>query len=166
MTDIGGGAFLNINSVSVSPGNKNFTVDKYGAVFDKVNKKLLYVPPSQSFYKIPAGIEIIGCGAFGDNLEKVKIPRSVRVIECFAFQSSRLKKVTLTGKELKIQPFAFKNCKNLKKVFVRTGYHVEYGHESFPAQARWLRINDIYTILIEIIFTAAVLGVIICAAVK
>ena len=61
VTTIGDGAFARCPKVEVSPENPNFYLDASGALIDRKNAKLLYLPPRFSgAYTIPSGVTTIG----------------------------------------------------------------------------------------------------------
>ena len=64
VTSIGDGAFFGVKSVQVSSGHPIFSVDKCGALINKKENKLLYVPPSLWGYTIPSSVTSIGSFAF------------------------------------------------------------------------------------------------------
>ena len=111
VTSIGDDAFCCVQSVQVSAGHSVFSVDERGAVINKKEKKLLYVPPSLSgSYTIPDSVTSIGAGAFSwcEKLTSVTIPDSVTSIGAGAFRDCRsLTSVTIPDSVTSIGDDAF-----------------------------------------------------------
>ena len=121
VTSIGDRAFTGVQSVQVSAGHSVFSVDERGAVINKKEKKLLYVPPSHSSYTIPSSVTSIGDGAFKDcrSLTSVTIPDSVTSIGAHAFLDCRsLTSVTIGNGVTSIGSGAFRDCRSLTSVTI------------------------------------------------
>ena len=97
VTQIGEGAFLFVKSVKLSPNNKNFYIDNAGALIDRKQKKILYMPNGfVGDYTTPIGVTKIGEGAF--------------------FGCEKLTSVTIREGVTEIGDHAFAHCDNLDKV--------------------------------------------------
>ena len=121
VTSIGDRAFTGVQSVQVSAGHSVFSVDERGAVINKKEKKLLYVPPSLSSYTIPDSVTSIGSGAFNwcTSLTSVTIPDSVTSIGKSAFYGCKsLTSVTIPDSVTSIGESAFSSCEALTSVTI------------------------------------------------
>ena len=124
VTSIGDRAFTGVQSVQVSAGHSVFSVDERGAVINKKEKKLLYVPPSHSSYTIPSSVTSIGDGAFDgcEALTSVTIPDSITSIGDRAFCGCEaLTSVTIPDSVTSIGVDAFENCLSLTSVAIGNG---------------------------------------------
>ena len=99
VTQIGTRAFAQVKKVKLSPDNPIFMLDSYGALINKEQKTLLYVPPTLTgHYTIPENVTIIEDDAFSGcrNLVNITIPDSVQKIKLDSFSGcSNLKTLTI-----------------------------------------------------------------------
>ena len=134
VTTIGDGAFARCPKVEVSPENPNFYLDASGALIDRKNAKLLYLPPRFSgAYTIPDGVTTIGEWAFLEcrNLTSVTIPAGVTTIGVKAFMDCRnLTSVTIPPSVTTIGKGAFSGCKSLTSVTIPSSV-TTIGEEAF-----------------------------------
>ena len=117
---IGDGAFAGVEKVELAAENLNFYLDEQGALIDKEQKKLLYVPPSLTGeYVVAEGTLAIGAHAFNGckGLFTVKLPEGLQTVGSAAFYGcENLRRVTLPDSITRIGPWAFYRCKSLKSI--------------------------------------------------
>lgn len=99
VTSIGEGALgiSGLEEIRVADGNEYFVVDEDGVLFNKDKTKLIRCPVDKTEYDIPAGVAMIGGGAFVwcDLLEDVTIPNSVTTIGDSAFQDCAFTSISI-----------------------------------------------------------------------
>ena len=155
LTSIGEAAFMasSLNSIIISNTHPTYEVID-GALFDKLNKKLIHYPDTyqDDSYTIPEGIQIIGVGAIansrsltsiyipdsvtciGDSvfamctvLTSVSIPDSVTCLGDRVFAScDALTSITLPDSITSIGDEAFCNCPNLTLRVPANSYAHQY----------------------------------------
>ena len=125
VTSIGDGAFLgciSLTSITVDTGNKYYSSDSYGVLFDKNKNTLIQYPVgnTRTTYTIPDSVTSIGEGAFSycRNLASITIPDSVTSIGDHAFDDCRnLTSITIPDSVTSIGYRAFYYCTNLTDVY-------------------------------------------------
>ncbi len=155
LTSIGEAAFMasSLNSIIISNTHPTYEVID-GALFDKLNKKLIHYPDTyqDDSYTIPEGIQIIGVGAIANSrsLTSIYIPDSVTFIgdsvfaNCDALTSftipdsvtclgdrvfascDALTSITLPDSITSIGDEAFCNCPNLILCVPANSYAHQY----------------------------------------
>ena len=123
VTSIGERAFVGCKTkVVIAQDNPNFSTDAAGALIDKKNKTLLYLPSDFSGeYIIPDDITSIGRNAFYFcfNLTTITIPNSVTSIGDYAFNGCvNLTTITIPNSVTSIGRNAFSRCKNLTTITI------------------------------------------------
>ncbi len=101
----------------------NMTIDKYGAIYDDINKRILN-GCDISEYVISDGTTEIFKYAFSDctSLKKIEIPNSVREIGHAAFANCKsLKDVFIPNSVTNIGKGTFRGCDNLCSIVIPTG---------------------------------------------
>ncbi len=117
--DIGDAVFNGCTSlveIVVENGNQYFTSDKFGALLDRKQTRILQYPigSHRMTYQMADSVKTIEGYAFerATWLENVKFSTSLESIGGYAFQGSSIKKADLSGTELKeIGAFAFNDTK-------------------------------------------------------
>ena len=160
VTSIFDGAFNDCNSLTsiyVDSGNKKYSSDSYGVLFNKNKTKLIQYPlgntrtsytiPSSvtsigdyafsscdglKNITIPAGVTSIGDWAFADceNLTGVTIPAGVRNIGEEAFLGCDFKTITIPSSVTSIGEGAFSYCDELTSIYVDSG-NKNYSSDSY-----------------------------------
>lgn len=101
VTSIEDGAFAKVQSVKVSPGNPYFKITDDGALIDRQNKRIIYLPTAFSgTYTIPDGMEIIADYTFAGciNLTGIVTGNQVTTIKRDAFHGCNLKSILIGNK--------------------------------------------------------------------
>ncbi len=115
-----------LSSIVVEEGNKNYSNDSYGALFNK-DKTVLFQYPignSRKSYSIPDSVKTIDAAAFSfcNELTDVVIGKGVTFIGNDAFCScSGLTSITIPGNVTTIYWGAFSSCDNLVSVIFENG---------------------------------------------
>ncbi len=129
--NIGPGAF-NGAAVTVAAGNRAFSSNAQGVLFNAAKTELLSAPATLTTYEVPAGVTAIGEDAFSScyNLTSVTVPSGVTTIKdgAFAFCVS-LAKVVLPASVKSIGAGAFGWCDDLTDVYYR------------GTEAQWAKIS-------------------------
>ncbi len=126
VTTIGSEAFANcdkLTSINVDSGNKYYSSDSYGVLFNKNKTKLIQYPigNTRTSYTIPDSVTTIGSEAFAncDSLTSVTIPDSVTRIRGYEFYScTSLTSVTIPDSVTSIGYYAFSGCASLTSVTI------------------------------------------------
>lgn len=147
VNSIGFGAFEwcdSLTEIKVKSNNAYFT-DINGVLYNKDKTKILQYPKAktQTSYIIPSSVTTVGRDAFEEceNLKSIILPEKLTSIEESAFSSSGIKtiempagvttisrsafnssfieSIVLPNNIVKIDEMAFRNCKNLKKIFIQ-----------------------------------------------
>ncbi len=112
-------------SIDVDGGNKSYSADGNGVLFDKKQSTLIYYPPAHYgyTYKIPSSVTKISDGAFFNSfgLVYMNIPGNVKNIGQMAFQNSGIEEVILPDSVKTIEYGVFSGCENLMDVTFGTG---------------------------------------------
>ena len=124
VTNIGDFAFadcFNLTAITVDPANPFFS-SVAGALLSKNQTTFIQLPAAWiGSYTIPAGVTVIGPGAFGGctNLTGISIPSSVVSIGGFAFNScSSLTNIVIPGGVTTIGGYAFRYCYGLASLAI------------------------------------------------
>ena len=136
------GALRGIASVKLSPDNRNFKLDEYGALLNYSGTKLFYVPNIPE-YEIPNGVTAIPPSLFStnDRLVRVKIPDSVTEINSFAFyRCSGLTEIVIPSSVTTVNSKAFENCTNLKSITIPAYLKSQSSSWKLPASCE-IKIN-------------------------
>ncbi len=120
-----------LSEIRVAAGNQTY-FSRNGVLFADGGKKLVAYPcgKTNSSYKIPSTVEIIGKHAFENNerLSEIEFPDELKTIEDHAFDSCRLlENVNLRSKLERIGQYAFAFCHNLTSVNMEAVGCVCYG---------------------------------------
>lgn len=144
---IGVGAFEwcdSLTEIKVKSNNNYFT-DINGILFNKDKTKIIQYPKAktQTSYIIPSSVTTVGEDAFEEcenlksiilpkgltsieesafssaGIETIEIPEGVQIISRSAFNSALIETIILPNNIVKIDEMAFRNCKNLKKIFIQ-----------------------------------------------
>ncbi len=126
VTSMGDGAFRSCTSlteITVESGNKHYSNDKYGVLFNKEKTTLIQYPigNERTTYSIPDSVTSIGDYAFDGctSLTSVTIPDSVTSIGNYAFwYCTKLTSVTIPDSVTSIGDAAFKDCRKLTSVTI------------------------------------------------
>lgn len=147
VNSIGFGAFEwcdSLTEIKVKSNNAYFT-DINGVLYNKDKTKIIQYPKAktQTSYIIPSSVTTVGRDAFEEceNLKSIILPEKLTSIEESAFSSSGIKtiempagvttisrsafnssfieSIVLPNNIVKIDEMAFRNCKNLKKIFIQ-----------------------------------------------
>jgi hypothetical protein len=137
VTFIGEGAFagcLSLRAIGAAAENRNYK-DIDGVLFTKDGTTILAYPAGkgQSAYAIPAGVTVIGAGAFFGctSLNSVTIPATVTVIGEWAFaECENLSSVTIPASVREIGEGAFYGCNSLPSETV-TKIRGQFGESPF-----------------------------------
>ena len=127
VVNIGSQAFANCSSLTaITVNNQNlFYRSVNGVLFDQPQSTLLQAPGGLAgSYAIPAGVTIIGAGAFSgcDSLTEITMPASVTNLLIQAFDScGGLTNLTLGTNLMSIGDFAFDNCFSLTSLAIPNG---------------------------------------------
>lgn len=127
-----------IKTIKVSPKNKYFS-SKNGALYNKSKSKLIYYPSAKTSFKIAKGVKKIAPYAFnGSRLKRITLPATVTSIGKYAFYNSAIEQISIPGKVNKIPDECFENCYNLNKVSIPNSV-VEIGSNAFF----WSSLQDV-----------------------
>lgn len=147
VNSIGFGAFEwcdSLTEIKVKSNNAYFT-DINGVLYNKDKTKIIQYPKAktQTSYIIPSSVTTVGRDAFEEceNLKSIILPEKLTSIEESAFSSSGIKtiempagvttisrsafnssfieSIVLPNNIVKIDEMVFRNCKNLKKIFIQ-----------------------------------------------
>lgn len=147
VNSIGFGAFEwcdSLTEIKVKSNNAYFT-DINGVLYNKDKTKILQYPKAktQTSYIIPSSVTTVGRDAFEEcenlksiilpekltsieesafsssGIKTIEIPAGVTTISRSAFNSSFIESIVLPNNIVKIDEMAFRNCKNLKKIFIQ-----------------------------------------------
>lgn len=147
VNSIGFGAFEwcdSLTEIKVKSNNAYFT-DINGVLYNKDKTKILQYPKAktQTSYIIPSSVTTVGRDAFEEcenlksiilpkrltsieesafsssGIKTIEIPAGVTTISRSAFNSSLIESIVLPSNIVKIDTMAFRNCKNLKKIFIQ-----------------------------------------------
>ena len=114
-------AFSEKTKFRVAAGNKAYSADKHGVLFNK-NKSVLFAFPSAgtlTSYRVPSSVQTIYAGAFSNaaKLKTIQLPAKLKSIGDMAFSNCKaLTKITLPDSVTDMGSSAFADCKNLKAV--------------------------------------------------
>lgn len=158
VAEIGWGVFSGVKKVSVAKANKVFEVDKYGVLYNKLTKTLVYCPAGmEGVYEVRPGTEKIECYAFAfcSALTEVKIPASVKEIGSGAFfNCAKLEKADFPAAVTVYKRSVFENCAALKAVnFSAAVTNIEYfafrgcntlGKINIPDNVREIAVYSFY----------------------
>ena len=136
------GALRGIASVKLSPDNRNFKLDEYGALLNYSGTKLFYVPNIPE-YEIPNGVTAVPPSLFStnDRLVRVKIPDSVTEINSFAFyRCSGLTEIVIPSSVTTVNSKAFEDCTNLKSITIPAHLKSQSSSWKLPASCE-IKIN-------------------------
>lgn len=131
MKIIGSGAFqgcIRLKELSVPKGNKNYTSDKYGNIYDKKCTTLLEGSPYANKVIIVKSVKKIDNSSFGfcSKLESVRIPEGVKKIGAHAFYGcKKLSDVYIPRSMKEIGDEAFIDCKDTLVFHVKKGSYGE-----------------------------------------
>ncbi len=126
VTSIGHSVFwgcTSLTEIKVDSANKNYSSDKYGALFNKDKTELIqYIDTrTKTSYEIPDSVTIIGDYAFYDcnNLTSITIPDSVRSIGDYAFYDcDNLTNITIPDGVTDIGDGVFANCRIITSITI------------------------------------------------
>lgn len=147
VNSIGFGAFEwcdSLTEIKVKSNNAYFT-DINGVLYNKDKTKIIQYPKAktQTSYIIPSSVTTVGRDAFEEcenlksiilpekltsieesafsssGIKTIEIPAGVTTISRPAFNSSFIESIVLPNNIVKIDEMAFRNCKNLKKIFIQ-----------------------------------------------
>lgn len=147
VNSIGFGAFEwcdSLTEIKVKSNNAYFT-DINGVLYNKDKTKILQYPKAktQTSYIIPSSVTTVGRDAFEEcenlksiilperltsieesafsssGIKTIEIPAGVTTISRSVFNSSLIESIVLPNNIVKIDEMAFRNCKNLKKIFIQ-----------------------------------------------
>ncbi len=154
--EIGNYAFMLTKSITVDEGNKYYSSDGKGVLFNKEKTELIMLPSCSEIteYDVPEGIvRIHNSAQYSQNLTKISFPSSLKIIDGgFLALSAKLKTVefseglesigeysftsclSIESVELpltlkSIGQYAFGECNSLKKIIVKSP-HIEIGELS------------------------------------
>ena len=135
VTTIGDGAFYRAypTGIWVDSGNKHYSSDKYGVLFDKDKTELICYPGNcvQKAYSIPSSVTTICNSAFSySHVTSVTIPGSVTTIEGSAFANSDINSVTIPDSVTTLGRDAFYRCSKLTSATIGNGVKV-IGDQTF-----------------------------------
>ena len=103
VTTIGNAAFnacSSLTAIWVNEDNANYSSDEYGALLNKNQTRLIWVPDALAEYVIPETVSTIGTEAFANcsNLTEITIPSSVTLmVESVFYGCTSLKKIVFLG---------------------------------------------------------------------
>jgi len=126
--EIGIGVFNGCSSlekITVDEGNEHFVSDKYGALMDKGQTRLLQYPigSTRGKYEMADSVKVIDGYAFerAVNLESVTFSSSLESVGGYAFQGASIKKADFSKTQLKeIGAFGFNETKLMEVKFCNT----------------------------------------------
>lgn len=105
-----------IKTISVSKNNKKYS-SYNGILYNKDKTKLVYCPRTQTKLKFAKSLKSIGSYAFNSSkIKSITIPKSVTSIGSYAFSASNLTKIVIPGKMKKIPEGCFAGCSKLTYV--------------------------------------------------
>lgn len=109
-----------LTDISIAKDNPKYSSDKQGCVYNKDKSRLIFAVYAVGNVVIPKTVKVIGEYAFDTTmLKSVKIPNSVKTIETNAFgYCSNLKSVNIPNSVKVIEGWAFEYCDNLEKVTI------------------------------------------------
>jgi hypothetical protein len=134
ITSIGDSAFHNctkLTAITVDSGNKNYSSDNYGILYNKAKTTLIRAPGAIESVSIPNTVKVIKSIAFYNctKLTNVTIPEGVTLIDTSAFQyCTGLTTIDIPRTVTEIGTSAFSYCTNLTAV-------------NFPENSELLCIN-------------------------
>ncbi|MBE6718867.1 MAG: leucine-rich repeat domain-containing protein [Ruminococcaceae bacterium] len=104
-----------LEKIEVALGNKNYTSDKYGALFDKNQTILIQYPlgSQRTKYEMPDTVTVIESYAFekAKNVEDITFSKNLKTIKSYAFQSCGIRNAILFDKLEGIGNFSFNESK-------------------------------------------------------
>ena len=111
----------------VDDENPNF-MDIEGVLFSRDGAKLIEYPQGRtdSYYRVPNGVTVIGKKAFNSNsnLTEIDLPDSLYRIENLAFSGCGISKITLPANVANIEGNVFDLCSELTEIRVEAGNSV------------------------------------------
>lgn len=117
-----------LTNIQVSEGNECY-YDLQGVLFCKITESLVAYPCGRTeiSYLVPEGTIVIGENAFTEcQMESVRLPYSIRVIEPFAFSySDNLELVSVPYTMSQVSPSAFSGLKNWFKFEIRSSFSMK-----------------------------------------
>lgn len=117
-----------LTNIQVSEGNECY-YDVQGVLFCKITESLVAYPCGRTdiSYCAPEGTIVIGENAFTEcQMEIVRLPYSIRVIEPFAFSySDNLELVSVPYTMSQVSPSAFSGLKNWFKFEIRSNFSMK-----------------------------------------
>ncbi|MBQ4058346.1 MAG: leucine-rich repeat domain-containing protein [Lachnospiraceae bacterium] len=113
-------ACTDLTNIIISKDNPKYSSDKQGCVYNKNKTRLIFAVYAVDDVVIPKTVKVIGEYAFDTTmLKSVKIPNSVKTIETNAFgYCSRLKSANIPNSVKVIEGWAFEYCDGLEKVTI------------------------------------------------
>jgi Cohesin domain. len=135
--NIGDTAFdscTSLTNIRVASGNQYYK-DISGVLFDKSGETIITYPAGRSEinYLIPAGVKIIGYGAFNNctSLTNINIPYSVTSIRNNAFNNcTSLTNINIPDSVMSIGDWAFSNCTGLTNINIPDSI-ISIGYSAF-----------------------------------
>ncbi|MDE5859049.1 MAG: leucine-rich repeat domain-containing protein [Oscillospiraceae bacterium] len=139
---------INCSEFDINPKNMYLKLDdSKGVIFSKDGKRLMAAAAGykNSEYKVPAGTEIIGIGAFFEcyNIKEITLPKSVKEIQSSAFGlMGSLEKINIPAEVEEIPYRCFVCCYDLKEVYIPEGSKLKkIGYDSFSPANGTLEIT-------------------------
>ena len=114
-----------LTQINVASANPTYT-SRNGVLYTRDMKTLVKYPSGRTdqTFEIPAGVTVIGSGAFSDckALTSVKLPDTVTTISDSSFYDCRaLAKISFPKSLTEIGPYAFEYCEKLNDVDIPSG---------------------------------------------
>ena len=133
--EIGDQAFEDCDALAqiwVADGNRRFSSDTQGVLYNQNKTALLYVPAAFSGdYTVAQGVTSIGNSAFAfcEGLTSITVPEGVTHIGHYAFfNCSNLRKVVLPQSLREIDGYAFQDCSSLTQINIPNRVtHIQWG---------------------------------------
>lgn len=119
----------NLKNIKAASGNTHF-ISYNGALYTPKYKELIYCPRGKTTpYTVHTRTKTIGSYAFENSkLKKITLPKGLQKIEFYAFHKSSLTSLTLPAGIVKLENFSG-NMNYLKKITVKSGCKLFYSKD-------------------------------------